>query len=159
MKRQKENFATAPWRKQSRPCPPSGQHAISLGRGASVQNAGGPRLKGRPVTAAVTSAGKSKAATCWPGKQGMAATAGGGKAQQKAPHMSQCAPACSAPSLPASELPDSAALTLQMPPSLPVRTSWASMDTGAHSADSTARKLKQAARRAHTQSGGRERGR
>ena len=40
-----------------------------------------------------------------------------------------------------------------MPPSLPVRTSSASSETGASKADSTARKLSQAAKRNQTDGG------
>ena len=54
-------------------------------------------------------------------------------------------------------VPDTA-LALQMPPSWPLRTSSASMDSGAASADSTARKLKKAATRAHPDKGGRAEG-
>ncbi len=131
------------------------QDATSPGRGASVQSAGGPRLKGRPVAAVATSAGKSAAATCWPAKHGMAATASGGKAHPSAPHRSQCEPGRGASPEPESEPMPEAALRLQMPPNWPVRTSSASMDTGASKADNTARKLRKAARRAHTARDGR----
>ena len=131
-----------------------GQHASQASAEAvQIKSAGGPRLKGSPGTAAATSAGKSTAATCWPAKQGMAETASGGNAQPSEPHKSQCEPACGASPEPVSELLLEAALRLQMPPSWPVRTSSASMDTGASNADSTARKLKKAARHAHTDKG------
>ena len=125
----------------------------NLGRGSSVQSAGGPRLKGRPGGLTATSGGKSASATCWPAKQGMAQTTKGGSNQPGAPHKSQCVPACGAAPEPASATLPEPALRLQMPPSLPVRTSSASSDTGASSADSTARKLSQAARRNQTDGG------
>jgi len=86
----------------------------------------------------------------------MASTASGGDAQPSDAHKLQCAPACGASPKPASEGLAKSVLTLQMPLNWPLRTSWASIDTGAHKADSTARKLSQAARRAHTGSVGRE---
>ena len=125
----------------------------------SVQSEGGPRLNGSPGTAALASAGKFTVATWVPGKQGMAATCSAGSARPTEPHRSQCMPAWAGlPSL-ESESPAEAVLTEQIPPSLPARTSWASMDTGATNADSTARKLSQAARRAHTESARRGDGR
>src|SRR3990167_8297637 len=71
------------------------------------------------------------------------------------PHRSHCKPICGE-SPGASGLLADAAVALQRPPSWPVRTSSASIDTGAHNADSTARKLKPAARRIQTECGGRE---
>src|SRR2546427_12599672 len=89
----------------------------------------------------------------------MAKTGSGGNAIPNEAHQSQCTPAFAAlPSL-TSRLMAEVSLTLQRPPSLPLRTSSASMDTGASKADSTARKLRKAARRAHTASGGRDDGR
>ncbi len=89
----------------------------------------------------------------------MAETGSDGGANPMEPHQSQCEPACGTSLEPASELLAETALALQRPPSLPVRTSSASKDTGATNADSTARKPNQAAKRAHTDSGGREDGR
>ncbi len=101
-------------------------------------------------------AGKSNATTCRPGKLGIASTASGGDAQPSDAHKLQCAAAGGASSSPASEALDRLVLTLQMPLSCPLRTSWANIDTGAHKADSTARKPSQAASRAHTACVGRE---
>ena len=70
----------------------------------------------------------------------------------KEPHNSQCVPAFDALPLPASTpsvLDDDAVLTTHTPPSLPVRTSSASMDAGATSAENRARKLRKAANLAH----------
>ena len=86
----------------------------------------------------------------------MDSTASGGDAQPNEAHKLQCAPAGGASSRPASAALTRCVLTLQMPLNWPLRTSWANADTGAHNADSTARKLSQAARRAHTASVGRE---
>ena len=89
----------------------------------------------------------------------MAETASGGSTQPGELHKSQCASVCGASPEPVPEMLAKSVLTLQIPPSWPVRTSRASIDTGAHNADSTARKLSQAARRANAESGGRECGR
>jgi hypothetical protein len=67
-----------------------------------------------------------------------------GKTRANEPHMSQCDPAGAAS--PAALL---AVFTRQIPPSLPVRTSSASIEAGALSADNTARKLRKAATRLH----------
>lgn len=62
--------------------------------------------------------------------------------------MSQCEPAGAAsPAISAAVA--LAVFTKQSPPSLPVRTSSASMDAGATKADNTARKLRKAAKRRH----------
>ena len=62
--------------------------------------------------------------------------------------MSQCEPAGAA--LPAiSAAVALAVFTKQSPPSLPVRTSCASMDAGATKADNTAKQLRKAATRRH----------
>lgn len=106
--------------------------------------------------AAVRFAGTSAWATCRPGKLGMASTASGGEAQANEAHKLQCAPDGGASSRPASAALAKWVFTLQMPLNWPLRTSCASIDTGAHKADSTARKLNQAARRAHTADVGRE---
>jgi len=79
----------------------------------------------------------------------------GGNASAVELHQLQCEADGASPG-PDSGLPDEAVLALHRPPSLPVRTSSASSETGASNADSTARKLNKAARRAHTESGGRE---
>lgn len=85
----------------------------------------------------------------------MAQTGNGGKASAGELHQSQCDAADSAWPEPSSGLPAEATPALQMPPSLPVRTSSASRDTGASSAASTARKAQKAPRRALTDKGGR----
>lgn len=85
--------------------------------------------------------------------------ANGGGASPGEPHISQCEAVCGAPLplvSPASALPDAAKFRLQTPPSLPLRTSWASMETGASKADKTARKLSHAATRVHQDGLGRE---
>ena len=74
----------------------------------------------------------------------------GGNAKPIKPHSSQCEPAWAVPlsvELPESTTENVAVLTAQMPPSLPVRTSSASMDAGATNAEKTASKLRRAARR------------
>ncbi|GEM_PF-4839176 len=135
------------------------QRMQSLGRGASVQRTeGGPRLKGSPEMVVAKSAGKSATATRWPAKKGTAQTASDGGMSPMVPHNSQFEPECSA-SPGESGLWADSALALQKLPSWPVRTSSASIDTGAHNADSRARKLRHAARRVHTESGGRKNGR
>ena len=129
-----------------------------LRRGGSGQSAGGPRLKGSPGMAAPAFAGTSATATAVPAKHGTAASGSAGNTKAREPQRSQRMPVDASPSaesLPASE---EAVLTLQMPPSLPVLTSCASMDTGAHNAAATARKLNQVARRAHIVSVGRVEG-
>ena len=73
-----------------------------------------------------------------------------GSARPGEPHKSQCEPPAAAlplPALPTSGLLDVGVIRLQIPPNLPVRTSSASMETGATSADNTARKLRNAAKR------------
>ena len=132
---------------------------MRLGRGGSVQSAGGPRLKGSQGMAVAKFAEKSAAATCWPGQLGMVKAASGGSTHPGELHKSQCAPVCGASPEAAPEMLAKSVLTLQIPPSWPVRTSWASIDTGAHNADSTARKLNQAAKRVNAESGERECGR
>lgn len=126
-------------------------HAGNLVRGVSVQSAGGPRLKGSPGKDAGRTASWKTAAIAVMGTGKTPAWSGDGKPGPVEPHRSQCMPAWAGlPSL-ESESPAEAVLTEQIPPSLPARTSWASMDTGATNADSTARKPSQAARRAHTE--------
>jgi hypothetical protein len=97
-------------------------------------------------------AGDDASATWVPGAQGMLATGKGGSTRPNEPHSSQCEPAFGRLPLPesaASGEPGDAVVRVQMPPSLPVRTSCASMDAGATNADRTARKLRNAAKRAH----------
>ena len=113
-------------------------------RAVSVQSAGGPRLGGRPLISAAKSNGKSMPATCSPGWLGKVCALKDGKTRANEPHMSQCDPAGTAS--PAALL---AVFTRQTPPSLPVRTSSASIEAGATSADNTATKLRKAATRLH----------
>lgn len=130
-----------------------------LGRSESIQSAGGgPRLKGSPGMAVAKLAGVSATATSWPAKEGTAQATRGGKISPIVPHRSQRMPEPGASSG-ESGLGADSALALQRPPSWPVRTSSASIETGAHNADSTARKPRHAAKRAHTDSGGRNDGR
>ena len=88
----------------------------------------------------------------------MVTTASNGKAQASEPHTSQCelvAGVPLSPGVPASGALAVSVLRLHTPPSLPVRTSSASMEIGEISASSTARKLRKAAKRAQGAGGGR----
>ncbi len=118
-----------------------------LRRGRSIQSAGGPRLNGSPGIAAPPATGRSIAISWLPGEHGIAATGKGGNTNPVDAQRSQRNPDCGASLSPESALAVEAVLTLQMPPSLPVRTSCASMATGATNADKTARKASHAARR------------
>jgi hypothetical protein len=106
--------------------------------------------------AAARTNGKSIPESCWSGWLGIDGPAKGGKTKANELHISQCEPAGAAsPAISAAVA--LAVLTKQSPPSLPVRTSSASMDAGATKADNTARKLKKAAMRLHkgrTEDGG-----
>src|SRR5215207_7441754 len=129
--------------------------------GGSVQSAGGPRLKGSPGTAALVLAGIAATATAVPVKQGVDTTAKGGSTNPGELHRSQRKPVDAAsPSVESLAVleKEEAVLTVQMPLNLPLRTSWASMDTGAHNAAATARKASQAARRSHAGRVGRDAG-
>lgn len=137
-----------------------GEGSANSGQAFQFQSDGGPRLKGSPVTDAARLAGDSARARCLTGAVKRVAEASiGGAASPSEAHQSQCEPVCSALSSPASGLPAVAVLTLQILPSLPPRTSSASIDAGATSADRTARKLKHAAKRAQTDIGWRDDGR
>lgn len=117
-------------------------------REVSTQSTGGPRLGGRPDMAAARTNGKSMPASCWPGWLEINGPPKGGKTNANEPHMSQCAPAGAAsPAMSAAVA--LAVFARQSPPSLPVRTSSASIDAGAISADNTAKKLRKAATRRH----------
>lgn len=106
----------------------------------SIQSTGGPRLGGRPSTSPARSNEKARPATCWPGWLGRGCAVKGGKAKANEPHESQCEPAGVT-----SPLPSVGVLTKHSPPSLPVRTSSASMAAGPMSAANTATKLRKAA--------------
>ncbi|MEO7400823.1 MAG: hypothetical protein ABIV07_08660, partial [Polaromonas sp.] len=69
----------------------------------------------------------------------MTSTASGGESQPGEAHSSQCAPARGASPDPPSAALARSVFTLQMPLNWPLRTSSASIDTGAHKANSTAR--------------------
>ena len=131
-------------------------------RGGSVQSAGGPRLKGSPGFDAATGGGKKKAASSRPAKGPAEATMSMGNTKPRVAHSSQDAP-CPRASLSSALLLSGllaglenvfanvwveAAFRLQIPPSLPVRSSCASIDAGATSAKKMARRLKNAAKRA-----------
>ncbi len=99
-------------------------------------------------------AGDDASANWVPGSQGMLATGKAGNTRPSAPHKSQCEPAGASPLAnpprpPSSALLAARLLSVQMPPNLPLRTSCASMDAGAASAEKTARKLRMTAKRAH----------
>lgn len=112
---------------------------------------------------AATGDGSARLNTWVLAKLAIAATGKGGMTRPSAPHKAQCEaawprlllplpvplPLLSLPASKAAAPPWDTALTVQMPPSFPVLTSCASIDTGATSADRTARKLRNAAKRAH----------
>ena len=80
----------------------------------------------------------------------MVTPASSGKAHASEPHKSQCEPVAGvplSPGVPASGVLAVSELRLHTPPSLPVRTSSASMEIGEASASSTARKLRTVAKR------------
>lgn len=133
---------------------------LGAGRGSVQSAGGGPRLNGKLRLDAAASAVKGAAATRLPGKLGIVTTASSGKAHASEPHTSQCEPVAGAPLSPA--VPASGALAvsvlrLHTPPSLPVRTSSASMELCETNANSTARKLRKAAKRVQTAGGRRKR--
>ena len=95
-------------------------------------------------------AGISATATAVPVAQETFATGRGGSASPAEPHRSQRRPAEAAlPSVESMPASDEAMLTVQMPLSLPLRTSWARMDRGAHNAAATASNASPGARGSH----------
>jgi len=126
-----------------------------LMRGVSVQVAGGPRLKGSPGEEAdrtafwktadiVAAAGGSSSACCSGGRQ-RACT----PQRSQWPETGEVSPTSGSvsPTKPALAVGE---VTLQRPPSLPVRMSSVSMFTGDSNAEKTARNPSHAARRAHS---------
>ena len=122
-------------------------------RGDGVQSEGGPRLKGRPVTCSARALGADAAAMCRSGTGKLAADGAGSKARPSEPHQVQwpwlevsCASPCAGLDAALNARPLLLSM-LQTPPSLPLRMSIDSAAAGAASADRTARKLSQTARR------------
>ena len=119
---------------------------------------GGPWLNGSPATVVAQFAGTSTKATCGPGQLGMKLKGNCGSGSQAVQHKSQCMLACCAAPCTGSAWRSAPALALQTPPNAPVRASSASMETGAHKADTTANTPRQATHRDHAGRGIRERG-
>ncbi len=127
---------------------------IRRARGGLLQTAGGPRPGGRPGIGPAGSTVKVMAATRLPGKVGIKNSGNTTSVRPSEPHRSQCAPLGCAELLPAAApstllLVAAKLFKLQTPPSLPLCTSCASIDTGAHNADNSATKLRKAAKRDH----------